>query len=53
MHNKALVRMQTTLLFVCTAQLGRKAEAQGVQSHPFVIKIQEQYIRANAIQARD
>ena len=24
-HNKALVRMQTTLRFVCTAQLGRYA----------------------------
>ena len=27
-HNKALVRMQTTLRFVCTAQLGRSAKRQ-------------------------
>jgi len=27
-HNKALVRMQTTLRFVCTTQLGRWGESE-------------------------
>jgi len=30
-HNKALVRMQTTLRFVCTAQLGRYANKKTVK----------------------